>query len=147
MIRIANINDKKTIIDYNIALAKETEDILLPVDIVTQGVTAVLNDPSKGCYYVYELNGKVLGQLLITYEWSDWRNANFWWIQSVYVSKDTRKMGVFQELFNFVKSEVTKQKNVCGLRLYVEINNEIAKKTYTKLGMHQTHYDMYEWTK
>lgn len=147
MIRKANLRDENIIIVFNQALALETENITLPIDVISQGVNAVLNDTGKGCYYVYELNGKILGQLLITYEWSDWRNGNFWWIQSVYVDKCARQMGVFQALFDFVKTEATKQKNVCGLRLYVEVNNEVAKKTYVKLGMHKTHYDMFEWTK
>jgi len=147
MIRIANLKDERSIIEYNMALAEETEDLDLQKNIVTKGVRAVLNDPSKGRYYVYEEKGGILGQLLVTFEWSDWRNANFWWIQSVYVNKDSRQKGIFQALFEFVKEEAFKQKDVCGLRLYVEKNNQVAKTTYTKLGMYETYYNMFEWMK
>lgn len=147
MIRIANLKDERSIIEYNIALAKETEDFDLDLETVSKGVKAILNDSNKGHYYVYEEKGGILGQLLVTFEWSDWRNANFWWIQSVYVNKSHRQKGVFQALFEHVKQEAAKQKSVCGLRLYVEKNNQVAKKTYTKLGMYETYYNMFEWMK
>ena len=147
MIRIANKNDAEAIIDYNKKLAFETEGIILDNNKITNGVNAILNDQSKGFYYVYEIDGKVIGQLLITFEYSDWRNANIWWIQSVYVNLDYRRQGIFQALYNHIKNIVDNNPEVAGLRLYVEKENKTAQNTYTKLGMSESCYYLYEWLK
>jgi GNAT superfamily N-acetyltransferase len=143
-IRHAALTDAPTIARFNALMAQETENLTLDTERLRKGVEAVLADKTKGEYFVAEMNGRVVGQLLITYEWSDWRNGNFWWIQSVYVDNEFRGKGVFKSLFAHVYALALTQKDVCGLRLYVEKNNAQAKQTYTRLGMTQTHYDMFE---
>lgn len=147
MIRKAKLRDLETIIDYNQALARETEGVGLDRETLLKGVLSLLSDEAKGCYFLYEESGKVVGQLLVTYEWSDWRNANFWWIQSVYVHPDYRRRGIFRKLFEFLKAEAEKEDTVCGLRLYVEERNLPAQATYRKLAMNPSKYLMYEWEK
>ncbi|MEI2726245.1 MAG: GNAT family N-acetyltransferase [Verrucomicrobiota bacterium] len=105
---------------------------------------ALLKDATKGIYFVAEADGAVIGQLLITYEWSDWRNGYFWWIQSVYVAAKFRSEGVFRTLFGHVQKLAKSRRNVCGLRLYVEKNNRRARQAYDRLGMKHTHYEIYE---
>lgn len=107
-------------------------------------MAALLKDPAKGVYFVAEEKGTLLGQLSITCEWSDWRNARFWWIQSVYVRKDFRGQGVFRALFEHVQRLAKKQRDVCGLRLYVEAHNATARKTYNRLSMKKTDYEFFE---
>lgn len=147
MIRKATIADIETISEFNAHLAKETEGIELNRERLKKGITAIISDPAKGVYFLYEKNNLVVGQIMITSEWSDWRNAYFWWIQSVYVQKSYRRQGVFQDLFNQVKEIVAQDSSICGLRLYVEQENKIAQLTYKNLGMDQTYYLMYEWEK
>ncbi len=118
-IRPAQPADADIIADYNAAIARETEHIELDRERLAQGVHAVLSDPSKGFYTVAEADGRVVGQMLITYEWSDWRNGVFWWIQSVYVHADYRRRGVFQELYRHIAAQAKQAGTVCGLRLYV----------------------------
>jgi ribosomal protein S18 acetylase RimI-like enzyme len=105
---------------------------------------AVFEKPARGEYWVAEENGNVIASLLITYEWSDWRNTNVWWFQSVYVLPDFRRKGVFRSMYNHIKKEGGAQ-GIAGLRLYVETNNTRAMKTYEALGMTSEHYTMYEW--
>ncbi|MBI4430069.1 MAG: GNAT family N-acetyltransferase [Ignavibacteriales bacterium] len=143
-IRPATESDSAIIAEFNILMAKETEDKSLPSDRVHHGVEALLTDSSKGIYLLAEANAEVIGQLMITYEWSDWRNGNFWWIQSVYVREESRGKGVFQALFGHVRRLAQERKDVCGLRLYVEKHNKQARNTYEKLGMKQTDYLLYE---
>ncbi|GMH32817.1 hypothetical protein BSKO_00651 [Bryopsis sp. KO-2023] len=140
--RVAQFEDSKALADMNIWLAKETEDIDLQPDVVNAGVKAVMEDESKGTYFLVELDGVVVGQLMITYEWSDWRNARIWWIQSVYVLKEHRRRGYFKALYGYVKKEAQKNGS-CGLRLYADVSNERAIKTYMDLGM-TSHYKVYE---
>ena len=147
MIRKATINDAETIILFNAHLAKETEGIELNSAKLIDGVYSVLADKTKGTYYVYEENKKVVGQLLITYEWSDWRNGFFLWIQSVFVHKDYRRKKIFQALYNHIREIATKDSNICGIRLYVEKENEVAQTTYKRLGMKENQYSFYEWKK
>ncbi|MGL5313255.1 MAG: GNAT family N-acetyltransferase [Peptostreptococcaceae bacterium] len=144
-IRRAKIEDLETIVKFNYNLAKETEDKELNVDILTKGVEAVLVDNTKGQYYVYTINDKVVGQLMHTYEWSDWRNGTFLWIQSVYVEKEYRKKGIFKELYNHVKEMCDRDESISGIRLYVEKENSTAKSTYKSLGMYECEYHMYEY--
>jgi ribosomal protein S18 acetylase RimI-like enzyme len=147
MIRLANLNDVNIIANFNKQLAWETEQLVLDDEIITEGVKAIINDSTKGFYYVYELNGEVVGQLLITFEYSDWRNANIWWIQSVYVAKAYRKQGIFSELYQHVKKIVDNDKKIAGIRLYVEKENKGAQRTYQKLGMTESEYHLYQWLK
>jgi GNAT superfamily N-acetyltransferase len=145
-IRKATPTDSADIIDFQQKMAWETENLLLSGEVVTKGVGAVFGNDSLGQYWVAEENGKVVASLLITYEWSDWRNARVWWFQSVYVLPAHRRNGIFRSMYLSVKEEAEKQ-NVAGLRLYVETNNHRACKTYESLGMNNEHYRMYEWLK
>lgn len=108
------------------------------------GVAALLNDPGKGIYFLAEVEGRIAGQLLITNEWSDWRNGNFWWIQSVYVEENFRAQGIFSALFEHVHKLAKQRKDVCGLRLYMDSANATARKTYGRIGMKQTDYEVFE---
>jgi GNAT superfamily N-acetyltransferase len=143
-IRKAIAEDSEKIISFQLAMASETEDIKLDSTIVTRGVKAVFDSPERGQYYVAEDGGAVVASLLITYEWSDWRNTDVWWFQSVYVIRSYRRRGVFRLMYSYVKQEADRQ-NIAGLRLYVESNNEPARKTYEAMGMSSQHYTMYEW--
>ncbi len=125
-------------------MALETESRRLNPQRVLKGVTALLSDPTKGAYYVAETSGKVIGQLLITYEWSDWRNGNFWWIQSVFVAPKHRGCGVFKALHAHIEQLARKRADVCGLRLYVDAHNNQAKGVYARLGLKATHYELWE---
>ena len=111
---------------------------------VKAGVAALLADPAKGIYFVAEANGVVAGQLMITYEWSDWRNGNLWWIQSVYVSQEFRRKGVFRALFKYLEGLARSQKDVRSLRLYMHADNAAARRSYENLGMHWTKYEVFE---
>ena len=142
-IRPANSQDGDAIIHFNASMAMETENKELNFDILRDGVSRVLSDPTKGFYLVAESEEKVVGQLMITYEWSDWRNADFWWIQSVYVLPDYRGSGVFKALYRHVAIEA-KKSNACGLRLYVDQSNVRAQDTYRSLGMSASHYQFFE---
>ena len=136
--------DAGHISDFNIAMALETEGKLLDSETVHGGVRAVLSRNDLGFYVVAEHRDKPVGQLLITYEWSDWRNAFFWWIQSVYVAPEYRHQGVYRALHKYVSEAADRQGDVCGIRLYVDKDNEIAQGVYASLGMSETNYYMYE---
>ena len=142
-VRQATRNDIDIIVHFNSEMAHETENIKLSQQKLVKGVTAVFEDSTKGFYIVAECDGTVVGQAMITYEWSDWRNAVVWWIQSVYILPDYRKIGVFRSIFEQIKL-LAKESNACGLRLYVDRSNIIAKKAYKNLGMEESHYDLYE---
>ncbi len=122
----------------------ETEGLRLDAARVKIGVAAVLADPAKGIYYVAEVNETVAGQLMITYEWSDWRNGNLWWIQSVYVKQEFRRIGVFRALFKYLEDLARAQQDVRSLRLYMHADNSHARRSYEKLGMRQTKYEVFE---
>jgi GNAT superfamily N-acetyltransferase len=147
-IRTALLTDADVIADFNIRLALETEQRQLDSQRVQAGVVALLSDPAKGAYYVAEVQSAgtstVAGQLLITYEWSDWRNGNFWWIQSVYVAQDFRGRGLFRALYHHAQSLAKAARDVCGFRLYVERHNAVAQEAYARLGMKKTDYEMFE---
>ena len=136
--------DAVTIADHNAAMAREVEEIELDGERLLQGVRAVLSDGGKGFYVVAEVDDRVVGQLMITFEWSDWRNGVFWWIQSVYVEPDSRGRGVYTRLHGWVSAEAEAQRNVCGIRLYVDKSNLNAQRIYRRLGMMPAVYDMYE---
>jgi GNAT superfamily N-acetyltransferase len=144
LVRKAVPSDAPSIIDFQLSMAWETENMKLVHEIVTKGVDAVFNDLSKGQYYVAEDDGKVVASLLITYEWSDWRNCNIWWFQSVYVIPEFRRKGVFRKMYSYIR-ELAVQQSIAGLRLYVETKNSKAQKTYEALGMSSEHYAFYEW--
>jgi len=144
-IRKARLEDLETIVKFNYNLAKETEDKELNLELLTKGVQALLNDSSKGQYYVFTINEKVVGQIMHTYEWSDWRNGMFLWVQSVYVDVEYRRKGVFNELYNYVKNLCDEDDGIAGIRLYVEKENFNAKATYKSLGMEECNYHMYEY--
>jgi ribosomal protein S18 acetylase RimI-like enzyme len=143
-IRRAISSDANVIAEFNALMAEETEHRTLDRKTLLRGVKAILNDLGKGIYFVAEAGGNVVGQLMITYEWSDWRNGNFWWIQSVYIQKEFRQQGVFRSLYEHVEKSAKKRKDVCGLRLYVERQNERAQTTYEKMGMKRAAYEMFE---
>lgn len=128
----------------NLSLARETEQRQLDLATVTAGVQALLADPARGIYFVAESDGQVVGQLLITHEWSDWRNGDFWWIQSVYVLERFRGGGIFRALFEHVQALARTRPDVCGLRLYVEAGNTQAQTAYRRLGLTRTDYEMFE---
>jgi GNAT superfamily N-acetyltransferase len=112
-----------------------------------RGVSAVFSDDKKGFYVVAEDDGRIAGGLMVTYEWSDWRNGWFWWIQRVYVVPESRGKSVYRRLYEFVRQLAAERGNVCGFRLYVEHDNERAQRVYEKLGMEKSHYLMYEQEK
>ena len=145
-IRKATPEDATTIIEFQQKMAWETEQMTLDPEIITKGVNAVLSNPSLGQYWVAEEEKNVVASLLITNEWSDWRNTFVWWFQSVYVLPGHRRTGIFRSMYAYIKNEADKQ-GVAGLRLYVEINNSAAQKTYGSLGMTNNHYTMFEWMK
>ncbi len=143
-IRQAIPSDAETIIDFQQKMAWETERLTLVPELVSQGVDRVFKEPSRGKYYVAEIDGKIVASLLITYEWSDWRNTNVWWFQSVYVLQEHRRKGIFRKMYTYIRNEADNN-NIAGLRLYVESNNLQARSTYEALGMGSEHYTMYEW--
>lgn len=143
-IRPARITDQDVIVEFNFRLAEETEGKLLDRDLLERGVAAMLADPAKGRYFLAEDQGQVLGQLGITREWSDWRNGDFWWVQSVYVRADARRRGIFSALFQHVEAEARNEKEVIGIRLYVDEHNQIGQATYVKLGFTRTEYWLLE---
>ena len=145
IIRKAKIEDLETVVKFNYNLAKETEDKELDLEILTKGVRAILNDSTKGQYYVYVIDNIVVGQIMYTYEWSDWRNGMFLWVQSVYVDSEYRRKGIFKELYNHVKKICDDDDGTTGVRLYVEKENFNAKATYKSLGMQECNYHIYEY--
>jgi GNAT superfamily N-acetyltransferase len=143
-VRPATPADVPVIVEYNCRLAWETEHKRLDPAVVTAGVTAAIPDPAKGPYYLACAGDDVLGQLQVTFEWSDWRNGWFWWIQSVYVRSDARGRGVFRALYEHVRAKARESGIVVGLRLYVERDNTAAQGTYARLGMTAMPYLMLE---
>ena len=143
-IRKAALADLPIVADFNVRLAQESEGLGLDAACVEAGVAAVLTNPAKGIYYVAEAAGTVAGQLMITYEWSDWRNGNIWWIQSVYVKPEFRRAGVFRALFNHLQDLARSREDVCSLRLYMHADNTRARQSYERLGMTHTKYEVFE---
>jgi GNAT superfamily N-acetyltransferase len=143
-IRKAELSDAAVVTDFNVRLAAESEGLQLDPACVAAGVDAVLRDATKGIYFVAEAEGAVVGQLMITYEWSDWRNGTIWWLQSVFVREDFRRRQVFRKLFHHLERLAREQKDVCGLRLYMHGDNQRARQTYERLGMKATCYEVFE---
>jgi ribosomal protein S18 acetylase RimI-like enzyme len=143
-IRQATINDAADIAGFNIKMAKETENINLIPEVIGSGVRSMIENPQMGFYLVAEESDLIQASLMVTTEWSDWRNGLFWWIQSVYVLPQFRRTGLYRKLYEKVKSLAENESNVCGFRLYVEHENLVAQKAYRSLGMEKTDYQMFE---
>ena len=143
-LRLATVRDIDYITLFNTEMAFETENINLDQADLRLGIAAVLSDSNLGFYLISELEGVLIGQILITKEWSDWRNAWFWWIQSVFVEPNHRRKGVYSAMYKKIVDMADREGNVCGLRLYVDSDNLSAKQVYSHLGMSQSHYDLYE---
>jgi len=143
-IRNATRDDVPFLADCNIAMAFESEAKRLDREVLTRGIVAVFDHPERGFYLVAEGDGQAVGSLLITHEWSDWRNGGWWWIQSVYVMPDARRRGVFSAMYRDVEARGQASAGVIGLRLYVETNNSRAQATYAALGMEPAHYSLYQ---
>jgi ribosomal protein S18 acetylase RimI-like enzyme len=145
IIRKAHADEFKKIARFQLEMALETENLKLDPAIVRNGVMAVFDDPSKGCYYVAEIEGKVAGSLLTTYEWSDWRNSRILWIQSVYVLPDYRNQRIYSHLYQHIKEMVQEDPGLSGIRLYVDKSNHHASGIYQHFGMNGDHYQLFEW--
>jgi GNAT superfamily N-acetyltransferase len=143
-IRRATAADAETVARFNQALAEESEGVTLDPNVVRQGVEEAFRDPAKGFYTVAEADGRVIGQMMVTFEWSDWRNGTFWWLQSVYVRPEYRKQGVYRRIYEHVLDEAKARNDVCGVRLYVDKDNRTAQQVYQRLGLHPAQYAMYE---
>ena len=143
-VRLARARDAAAIARFNNAMAMETESRTLAETTVNAGVEAVFSSSDKGFYVVAERGGDIVGALMVTHEWSDWRNGFFWWIQSVYVEPELRRRGVYRRLYEFVVEQARAAGDVYGFRLYVERDNAVAQKVYSTLGMGETDYLMFE---
>jgi len=143
-VRPATLADLDVLVRFSAAMARETEGRALELKRLRKGVRAVLASERHGRYLVAESGAAVVGQLLLTSEWSDWRNGVFWWIQSVYVEPSARRRGVYQTLHQHVVRDARERGDVCGVRLYVEKDNRRARTAYTSLGMTATAYRIYE---
>lgn len=147
LVRKAKSKDLNSILEFQLAMARETEGIELETATVRKGVTAVLEDSVKGNYYVAEKDDQIIGSLLTTFEWSDWRNGTVLWIQSVYIIPEYRRKGVYSKLYGHIKDLVLNDPSLKGIRLYADKSNEVAHKVYQKLGMIHDHYVTFEWLK
>jgi GNAT superfamily N-acetyltransferase len=145
--REATTRDVEVLVNFQLAMAEETEQLLLDRVVCTRGVSAVLEDASLGRYFVAEKESAVVGSALITYEWSDWRNGQVWWIQSVYVVPSERRQGAYAGLYAHIQGLAKQQPDVRGIRLYVDRRNTAAQQVYAKLGMNGDHYQVFEWMK
>ncbi|MCG3128026.1 MAG: hypothetical protein CHACPFDD_02899 [Phycisphaerae bacterium] len=148
LVRAAVATDADAITAFNIALARESEARTLDATTVRAGVVALLADPARGRYFIADADRRIVGQTMVTAEWSDWRNGWFWWIQSVYVTPEYRRTGVYRRLHAFIRAAALQAGDVRGLRLYVEHENRGAQQTYARLGMRRTSYQLFEedWT-
>ena len=144
LLRDARPDDATAIAAFNNAMAEETEGKSLDPQTIGPGVENILADPTLGRYWVAESGGRIVGQIMVTYEWSDWRNGLIWWIQSVYVNPEFRRKGVFSALYRHVESLAAVEDHVCGIRLYVEKDNLRAQQTYAAMGMNKTGYRIME---
>ena len=146
-IRKAQISDLDWIVRFQVEMAWETERYKLDPDTVIKGVETVLNSESLGIYYLAVVGNEVVGSLLTTYEWSDWRNGTVLWIQSVYVDRQFRKRGIYGTLYSHIKAVVADDESLKGIRLYVDESNMRAREVYARLGMNGEHYRVFEWMK
>ena len=139
------IEDIENIAQFQVDMAMESEGTQLDKDIVTKGVSAAMADENKGLYYIARVDGKAVGSLMLTREWSDWNNGWYWWIQSVYVAPDYRRQGVYKSMYQAVCTHA-KQQNIAQVRLYVDKTNTRGQEVYSSLGMQESHYLIYETT-
>ncbi len=144
IIRRALAQDAAELAEFNRNMARETEGVELIPEVIAAGVRGMIDNPERGFYLVVELDNGIQASLMVTFEWSDWRNGMFWWIQSVYVRPDYRRQGLYRELYTHVKELAEQQDAVCGFRLYVERDNDVARQTYRRLGMQETDYRIFE---
>ena len=144
IIRKALAQDAAELADFNIRMARETESTELIPEVIRAGVETMIANPAWGFYLVVELDNGIQASLMITTEWSDWRNGMFWWIQSVYVRPEYRRQGLYRELYARVKELAEQEPEVCGFRLYVERTNVTAQQAYAALGMRETPYRLFE---
>lgn len=146
-IRPASPEEAPTLVDFQLRMARETEDLRLDVGVVSRGVQGVFEDPARGAYWVALRGSEIVGSLLTTFEWSDWRAATILWIQSVYVVPKERGRGVYRALYEHLHERVRSSPGLGGLRLYVDRRNTAAQRVYERLGMDGEHYRVYEWLK
>ena len=146
-IREGHLDDRDLIAQFQVDMAWETEAYKLDYDTVIKGVEAVLKNSAYGVYYVALVDKQVVGSLLTTYEWSDWRNGTVLWIQSVFIDTNFRKSGVYNQLYSYIRSMVDADDSLKGIRLYVDETNERAREVYRRLGMNGEHYRVFEWMK
>lgn len=144
LIRKGQISDLNALVEFNQAMANETEGLQLNGDILTKGVKTLIEQPEKGFYLVAEIDGEIAGSLMVTFEWSDWRAKDYYWIQSVYIRPQNRRQGIYGKLYNEVKTIAKNNGGAASFRLYVEQENTNAQKTYTALGMEKSYYLMFE---
>ncbi len=143
-IRKGQLSDLSSLVEFNQAMAQETEGLTLNQQTLTTGVTTLLENPAKGFYLVAEIDNEIAGSLMVTFEWSDWRAKDYYWIQSVYIRPQNRRQGIYGKLYQAVKDIAHEQGGAASFRLYVEKENTQAQKTYQALGMHESYYLMYE---
>jgi GNAT superfamily N-acetyltransferase len=139
-IRWATLHDVDTLVDFNQRLAHETEEMTLDAPTLRRGIERLLADPRRGRYLVAQRADRVVGQLMHTFEWSDWRDGEIWWIQSVYVHADYRSQGIYRQLHDRLRQLAIESKQVVGIRLYVEVSNHRAAQVYQRLGMGKAPY-------
>ena len=148
-VRRATTEDAAALVEFNLAMARETEGLELSRETLAAGVRHLFESPQYGFYVVAEDAASeggpaAVGSMMFTYEWSDWRDGLFWWVQSVYVRPDYRRRGVYRRLYDYAKREAARDPRVRGFRLYVERENRVAQQTYSSLGMEETHYRIFE---
>lgn len=143
-VRRATAEDIPSLVRFNQGIARETEDLELDEGTLTEGVRRLVAEDRHGFYTVAEIDGRPVGSLMITYEWSDWRNGVIWWIQSVYVIAEHRRQGVFSALYENVQRLAQESGEVRAFRLYVEKENTVAQQTSQRLGMKETYYRLFE---
>ncbi len=144
IIKAATADDAEALAEFNSLMAMETENLKLDPETVKNGVKRLLQRPEQGHYYIAWVDGERAGSAMITHEWSDWRDGQMWWIQSVFIEKVHRRKGVFRALYKHMAAQAKQSPDTCGLRLYVEQHNHGAQATYKAMGMQETHYRLYE---
>nr|MBI3612697.1 GNAT family N-acetyltransferase [Nitrospirota bacterium] len=148
LVRPAHVGDLDRLVNFSLAMAQETEGRQLDQTLLRQGTKALFDEPARGFYLVAEVQHQptptVVGQLMVTFEWSDWRNATFWWIQSVYVRPDWRRQGIYRAMHDHVLREARERKDVCCVRLYVEQENRGAQTAYQRVGLLPSAYQVFE---
>ncbi|RTR34969.1 GNAT family N-acetyltransferase [Shewanella atlantica] len=143
-IRKGQQSDLSALIQFNQAMAMETEELALDDNLLKKGVNTLLSQPEKGFYLVAEIGNEIVGSLMVTFEWSDWRAKDYYWIQSVYIRPENRRQGIYGKLYQAVKDIAEENGGAASFRLYVEQENSKAQQTYQALGMEQSYYRMYE---